>query len=206
MSVTMEKSSLKRYMYIILGNVLITGAYAFLTVPNEIVNGGITSFSMILEKIFSANMTVFVNGITILLLILCLLFLRKDFFIGSIFSSLCYLSLFSFFHSFDTGLFIPPVLCVCIAGIAVGCGYYLCIHAKSTAISFDVIALILHKKNPKINMAYMMGFINILVLLAGLAVYGPVSIMLGILFTGIQTLVLNSLQKLTVYLRNHKHK
>ena len=39
----------KRYLSIILGNLLITGAYAFITVPNKIVNGGVTSFSMILE-------------------------------------------------------------------------------------------------------------------------------------------------------------
>ena len=31
----------KRYLSIILGNLLITGAYAFITVPNKIVNGGV---------------------------------------------------------------------------------------------------------------------------------------------------------------------
>lgn len=191
-----KKETIKRYLYIILGNILITGAYAFITVPNEIVNGGVTSFSMILGELFSVNITVFVNAITLFLLFLCFVFLGKEFFIGSIFSCICYLSLFSFFHSFGIGLCVPPILCICIAGIAVGCGYYLCISVKSTAISFDVIALILNKKNPKLNMAYMMGMINVLVLLAGLAVYGPVSIILGIAFTGIQTFVLNTLQKI----------
>jgi len=191
----MISNSRKRYLYIILGNVLITGAYAFITVPNEIVNGGITSFSMILGELFFINMTVFVNAITLFLLLLCLFFLGKEFFVGSIFSCICYLSLFSFFHSFGTGLYIPRPVCVCIAGIAVGCGYFLCIRAKSTAISFDVIALIINQKNPKCNMAYVMGIINSLVLLTGLAVYGPSSVILGIVFTAIQTLVLNFLQK-----------
>lgn len=35
------------------GNILITGAYAFITVPNKIVNGGVTSFSMVLEEFSS---------------------------------------------------------------------------------------------------------------------------------------------------------
>ena len=39
-----------RYIKMIMGNVLIAGAYACITVPKEIVNGGVTSFSMILSK------------------------------------------------------------------------------------------------------------------------------------------------------------
>ena len=191
----LDKLDWKRYFCIILGNILITGAYAFITVPNEIINGGVTSFSMVLGKFFSINLSVFVNVITIFLLLLCLIFLGKDFFIGSIFSCVCYLSFFTFFHSFGIGLLLHPVFCILIAGITVGIGYYLCIHAKSTAISFDVIALILNKKNPKINIAFTMGIINVFVLLTGLAAYGPLSVILGIAFTAIQTFTLNQLQK-----------
>ena len=36
---------------IVVGNLLITFSYAFITVPNEIVNGGVTSFSMILSSV-----------------------------------------------------------------------------------------------------------------------------------------------------------
>lgn len=38
---------MKRIVCIFAGNVLITGTYAFITVPNEIINGGITSFSQL---------------------------------------------------------------------------------------------------------------------------------------------------------------
>ena len=47
----------KRYLSIILGNLLITGAYAFITVPNKIVNRGVTSFSMFMEEFTNNNMT-----------------------------------------------------------------------------------------------------------------------------------------------------
>ena len=70
----------KRYLSIILGNLLITSAYAFITVPNRIVNGGVTSFSMILEEVTSINLTYLVDFITILLLLLCYIFLGKTFF------------------------------------------------------------------------------------------------------------------------------
>ena len=100
----------KRYLSIILGNLLITGAYAFITVPNRIVNGGVTSFSMILEEVTSINLTYLVDFITILLLLLCYIFLGKTFFTGTVFSCICYLVFFSILHSTRLALIVPPAL------------------------------------------------------------------------------------------------
>ena len=185
-----KETFMKRILMIILGNLLITGAYAFITVPNEIINGGVTSFSMVLGQVCRMDISVFVNLLTLFLLLLCLVFLGREFFAGSVLSCVCYLSMFTFFHS----LGLPLPLCIMLAGILVGAGYYLCICAKSTAISFDIIALILNKKNPKVNIAYTMGIINTAVLLTGFMVFGLSSVLCGILFTAIQTFVLNTLQ------------
>ena len=182
---------MKRILMIILGNLLITGAYAFITVPNEIINGGVTSFSMVLGQVCRMDISVFVNLLTLFLL---LLFLGREFFAGSVLSCACYLSMFTFFHSLGLSLRLPLPLCIMLAGILAGAGYYLCICAKSTAISFDIIALILNKKNPKVNIAYTMGIINIAVLLTGFMVFGLSSVLYGILFTVIQIFVLNTLQ------------
>lgn len=177
------------------GNILITGAYAFITVPNKIVNGGVTSFSMVLEEFSSIPITYFVDFITILLLICCYIFLGKTYFTGTILSCICYLVFFSIFH--DTGLYLVmnPILCTVIAGVLVGIGYYFCISAKSTAVGFDVIALILNKKNPKVNIALCMYTINVCVLLFGLFAYGMISILMGIGFTALQSLTLNHFLK-----------
>lgn len=184
-----------RFLKIILGNILITGAYAFITVPNEIVNGGVTSFSMIAGRVTSIHISILVNLITVLLLLLCYVFLGKDFFMGTILSCICYLLFFSVFSSTGLSVSLPPALCVLSAGILVGCGYYFCISAKSTAVGFDVIALILNKKNPKINIALAMYTINVCVLLFGFLIYGIVSIVMGIVFTALQSLTLNLLLK-----------
>ena len=119
MKLSVTRQSIARCLKIILGNFLITGAYAFITVPNEIVNGGVTSFSMILGSISS----------------------------------------------------------------------------ESTAVGFDVIALILNKKNPRINIALTMYLINTCVLLFGLLSYGITSVLTGIGFTALQSLTLNCLLK-----------
>ena len=112
-----------RILKILFGNILITAAYAFLTVPNHIVNGGVTSFSMIFSEMVNINISIVVNTITILLLILCGLFLGRSFFNGSIFSCVCYLGFFTFFSSLDISFVTNPIILVLIAGTTIGIGY-----------------------------------------------------------------------------------
>ena len=192
----MKTISVKRILGIVSGNILITSAYAFITVPNEIINGGITSFSMVLGKLSGVDLSVFVNAITVLLLLLCLIFLGKKFFLGSIFSCVCYLFFFTVFHHLGWGLPFPRLVGLLLAGVLVGTGYSLCIRCESTAVGFDVVALILNRKNPKINVALAMCIINVLVLLSGFLVYGFWAVAEGILFTALQSGTLNILQKI----------
>lgn len=186
-----------RLFKIILGNILITASYAFLTVPNHIVNGGVTSFSMILSEMTGINISLIVNCITISLLVLCGIFLGKSFFSGSIFSCICYLGFFTFFSTLDVFFVTNPIILVLIAGTTIGVGYYFCISAKSTAIGFDVIALILNKYNPKINISIAMGTINVSVLMFGFFNYGIISVILGIILTVVQSFTLNNFLKFT---------
>lgn len=198
----MKNNSINKYRFfkIFFGNLLITSAYAFLTVPNHIVNGGVTSFSMIFSEIANLNISLVVNSITIFLLILCSLFLGRSFFNGSIFSCICYLTLFTFFSNLGLSLIkINQFFLVILAGFIIGLGYFFCISAKSTAIGFDVIALILNKYNPKINISLAMGIINISVLMFGFFNYGLMSIILGIILTIIQSSTLNLFLKIFNY-------
>lgn len=195
MKLSVTRQSIARCLKIILGNFLITGAYAFITVPNEIVNGGVTSFSMILGNLLSIDLTYLVDFFTILLLILCYIFLGKKFFTGTVFSCFCYLILFSVLHGLGYAILVHPVIGMVLAGFLVGTGYYFCISSESTAVGFDVIALILNKKNPKINIALTMYLINTCVLLFGFLSYGITSVLTGIGFTALQSLTLNCLLK-----------
>ena len=63
---------------ILIGNLLMGFAYAKWMKPNEIINGGVTSVAMILEKITGINILYLTNGVTILLLLICLLFLYYE--------------------------------------------------------------------------------------------------------------------------------
>lgn len=179
---------------IVVGNLLITFSYAFITVPNGIVNGGVTSFSMILSSVTDLGISFYTNCITILLLVLCLFFLGKSYLAKSIVSSACYMLFFSFFNGIGFGFAsIPMIISVLIAGLLVGIGYFLCLSAESSTVGFDVIALILHNKNNKIKVSKAMRYINLFVILLGLFSYGLLAVIYGVIFTYIQTTVVQLL-------------
>lgn len=179
---------------IVVGNLLITFSYAFITVPNGIVNGGVTSFSMILSSVTDLGISFYTNCITILLLVLCLFFLGKSYLAKSIVSSACYMLFFSFFNGIGFGFAsIPMIISVLIAGLLVGMGYFLCLSAESSTVGFDVIALILHNKNNKIKVSKAMRYINLFVILLGLFSYGLLAVIYGVIFTYIQTTVVHLL-------------
>ena len=179
---------------IVVGNLLITFSYAFITVPNGIVNGGVTSFSMILSSVTDLGISFYTNCITILLLVLCLFFLGKSYLAKSIVSSACYMLFFSFFNGIGFGFAsIPMIISVLIAGLLVGIGYFLCLSAESSTVGFDVITLILHNKNNKIKVSKAMRYINLFVILLGLFSYGLLAVIYGVIFTYIQTTVVHLL-------------
>lgn len=185
-----------RYIKIISGNILITAAYAFLTVPQKIVNGGVTSFSMIAASVLRCDTAVITNVMTLLLLALCYLFLGKDYFKGTVVGGICYMIFFTGFHALNVCLIPSRLLAAPVAAVLVGTGYYLCISERATAISFDTVALILNKRNPAVNVAGTIFIINLLVILLGIFEYGIWAVVLGAAFSGIQSLTLNLLLKM----------
>ncbi|MDM5309498.1 YitT family protein [Peribacillus frigoritolerans] len=174
---------MKDLLKIIAGNISMTFAYAYLIVPNEIINGGVTSSALLLNALLGYNIAMLANLVTGLLLIICLAFLGKEYFFKSIVSSLSYMVFFNFFYSLNIQFEMNIVLVIFISSILIAIGYYLCITANASTVGFDVIALILHHKNEKIDIAATIRIINLIVLILGLLVYGYASIVKGIAFT-----------------------
>lgn len=81
---------------IIFGNFLLALAYSKWMVPHGIINGGVTSLALVLQKMTTIPLPWLTNGLTISLLILCGIFLGKASFMKSIVSSLSYMFFFPF--------------------------------------------------------------------------------------------------------------
>lgn len=179
-----------------MGNILITLAYAFITVPQGIINGGVTSFSMSLSRIFPLSVSIFVTITTILIATACFFALEIDYFKGSLFCCFSYLILFNGFSSISYHPTLPTVISIPLAATLVGIGFFMCINSKATTVGTDTIAIIINKKISKISVATAMYALNIGVMLLGLSTYGFISLIKGFVFTSIQMIVLNSLLKL----------
>lgn len=178
------------YAIITIGNLLLTAAYAFLTVPNQIINGGVTSTSLLISHYLHVDISYISTPLTIILLIFGRIFLGKEFFIRSLYSSICYVIFFNFFHWTGITFPLPAFVCVVIAGVLVGLGHYLCLNQDSSTVGYDVIALYLHKLRPKWNPAIILRIIGMVILVIGVATFGIWSVVYGILFTIIQTQVI----------------
>ena len=178
---------------ILLGNLLISAAYAFITVPNNIINGGVTGLAQILSKLFGLDVAYMSNGITILLLLFSLFALGKAFFLKTILSSILYMGLFSALHMSGFAILLHPAIAAVLAGALVGFAYFCCIDANSSTAGFDVVAIAIHRKYPSRNIAVTMRYISIAILLIGCFSNGVEAVLYGILFTLVQTYVLNVL-------------
>lgn len=189
------KQKIKDYIVIMLGNISLTSAYAFLTLPNKVVNGGVTSTSLLISEILNIKINYVIDILTISLLVFGLVFISKDFFIKSLFSSICYMVFLNFFNSLELVFTTNLLLAVTIGGVLVGIGHYMCLSRDSSTVGYDVIALFLHKKNKKINVALTLRYISVAILIIGLYVFGIKSVIFGILFIFIQTSIMYILTK-----------
>lgn len=169
---------------IILGNILIAFAYAKWMKPHIIINGGVTSLAMILNRITSLDLLYYTYGLTFLLLLLCGLFLGRQNMFRSFLSSLCYTCFFAFFYKvipFNACLWLP--LDFLFSCLFIATGYYCCLSANASTVGMDVIALIIHKYYPKLKIASIIRLLNIVILMIGFFVFGLYSVVIGILFS-----------------------
>lgn len=178
---------------VVFGNILMGLAYAKWMQPDGIINGGVTSVAMILEKISNISIIYLSFALSGGLLLLCLIFLGKGNFFKSILSSLLYNLFFSLFYWWQINLQINLVVDFCLASLFIALGYYCCISANASTVGMDVIALILHKKNPRFNIAQGIRYLNWLVLAFGLFTYGLQSIIVGVAFSFVSSFLLAQL-------------
>lgn len=168
---------------ILIGNLVMALAYAKWMVPNNIINGGVTSLALVLRKVTSLSVTSLTNGLTLFLLVLCLFFLGKENFLKSVFSSVTYLFFFNLFYALPFQLHTVIWLDMVWACGAIAFGYYCSLSTNSSTVGVDVIALIIHQKKPRLKLASMIRNLNFAILALGLFVLGWQPIIWGIVFS-----------------------
>lgn len=194
---------------------IVTLAYLLVTVPYGIINGGVTSCSLILHRLPVTGVlpvSIWVAILEILLVILSYIFLGREVFEGSLFTCFFYVGTFNLlsfimpqrvydviysFGMIGNNPIIPAGTAaeLVIGAAALGFGYYLTVSRKATTAGMDTLALIIHSRHERVPVAWAMYALNVIVLLLGWWTYGIRNVLMGIAFAGIQASAMNLFMK-----------
>lgn len=188
-----KRQLLQSLLKILLGNIVMSFAYAKWMVPHQIINGGVTSIALILQRITQLSVTLWTNLLTLVLLAVCAIFLGRENFFKSLYSSLTYLVGFNLFSAWPLSITQTIWLDVPLASLAIAFGYYCCISENSSTVGVDVIALILHRYHPALKIAPLIRNINFVVLGIGWFIFGWRSILAGLAFSFLYAAILKKL-------------
>ena len=188
--------SLKRVirdsLLVVLGNAVVAFGVAVFAVPSDLIVGGATGLSLIIEQFVSVNYATIVFGINMVMLIIGFLVLGKKFAAGTILSS--------FIFPFFLGLFeaIPQfqhitndiLLSAIYAEIFTGVGLGIVFRLGYSTGGMDVPPIILNKKKG-VSVALAINVLDIMILVGQVFFSSFEGILYGIITVFVSTFVLD---------------
>lgn len=186
-----NKSKLKRYTSFCFGCLIMAIAFNLFLSPNDIVSGGVSGISIILNHTFSINRSTFILITNLFLLVLSYQFLGKEKTRGSILGSLLFpifveltsnINLFLNMNNSDL------LLSAIFAGVLYGFGSGMIFKAGFTTGGTDILNQII-AKYLKVGMGQSILMVDgLIVLLAGV-IFGPTKIMYSIIVIYLQSFI-----------------
>lgn len=175
-------SKVKNILLLLLGNLILACGTSFFILPNNILSGGVTAISIILDSLLGINRVFTIYALNIVLFILGAVCLGKAFAAKALMSTILYPTFIALLSPFYDPEFcaVDPILAAIFAGVIMGTGLGLVFRANGSSGGMDIPALILHKylHIPQGNAVFVIDFLTVS---AGLMVFGLNSLLIGIL-------------------------
>ena len=178
-----NKSKFKSYAQFCLGCLLVAISFNWFLAPNDLVPGGVSGFSVIINHLLGINKSIIILGLSLFLLILSYIFLGKNKTRGSILGSLLFplfveiTSNISEIIQIDTS---QLLLSAVFGGILYGFGAGIIFKAGFTTGGTDILNQII-SKYAKVSMGKSMLICDgTIVLLSGI-VFGPTKLMYSVI-------------------------
>ena len=158
--------NLKSYMLVILGSCLTASAFGLFVLPNGFAAGGVTGFSVLLQKIIPLPVSVLVLIVNLSLFLLGWIFVGKDFVFKTLLTSIIFPFVLEITQQIDIfrELSSDSFVCSILAGALLGLGCGLILMGNGSGGGFDILGVILNKKFgiPVSVVMYVCDFIIIL--------------------------------------------
>lgn len=169
-----NKKSLTRIIYFILGLFSFSFGFTFFLLPNNLVFGGVSGLSIIFKELFNFDTSLFVLIVSVALLGLSFIFLGKEKTFGSVLGSLLlpvFLELTNILSKYVVLEEIELILSAIFGGLLAGVGLGLVYKAGFTTGGTDIINQIMHKYL-KISLGKSMLIVDILIVSSSIFVFG----------------------------------
>ena len=143
-----EVFSLKRIMWVLIGNTIYSCGIAAFVLPNDLITGGTTGIALILEHYFGLPIGLSVAIFNIVMFILAILILGKSFALTALISTFYFPWILSqsqkvqFIQNMTDDFLLGSIF----AGLMLGLGVGLVIRAGASTGGMDIPPLILNKK------------------------------------------------------------
>ena len=171
--------SWKDMMYIVVGSFILALSFQVFLLPNEIVSGGVSGITIILNNLFGWEPAYIQYAFNIPLLILSLVLLGKEVFFKSILGSLLlpfFVDLVSGFEAWTTN----PMLAALFGGVTTGIGIGLVYKSKGSTGGTSTLAQIIEKYT-NVTMGEAVSLTDGFVLVLGFITFNIETIMYGII-------------------------
>lgn len=190
-----KKNWIKDLILVLLGNLIIACEVAFIVLPNDLLDGGVAGLSVALQPLIPIDPVWTINGLTIGLFLLGLIFLGKAFALKTVVSAIAYPVFVTLLSSvaaqFPESTFVlPDYLAAVYAGVLAGFGLGLAFRANASTGGMDIPALIL-RKYAKIPSGQAVMIIDVLTVSLGIFTYGLQKALVGIITAFIAGQVIN---------------
>ncbi|SFQ25924.1 Uncharacterized membrane-anchored protein YitT, contains DUF161 and DUF2179 domains [Lachnospiraceae bacterium XBB1006] len=186
------KNQLKTIFWVIVGNFIYALAVQIFLVPSNIVTAGATGLGLILQHLLHIDLSMAVLGINVVLMLLGLVCLGKEFFIGSLAGSLSFPLELAFVEKVLDGVVLTkdPLLCTIFLGLSVGLSLAVIIRAGASSGGMDIPPIILYRKF-KVPMSASMYAFDGCIVIALCKFYPIESILYGIILVMVYTMAMD---------------
>lgn len=182
----------RQLLIVMLGNLLLAFSISALVLENHFVAGGVSGIGVVLHAYLGVSVSLSVAIINILLFVIGLIFIGREFALTTLISSILFPIFLSFFENSPVfhGLLQDPLLISLIAGCLTGVGLGIIIKSGASTGGVDIIAILMNKKF-KVPVSITLYATDLIILLGQVALNDMNHIIYGIIIIIITSLTLN---------------
>lgn len=174
------KETIKSYVLLAIGNLLLAISVVFFFIPNNVLSGGVAGLAIALFPFFRIDVEIMINAIIIITFILGTIFLGKEFAIKTIASSIMYPLFISVLNTVPFQPLLDPMIAALYGGAIAGLGLGVTFSTGASTGGMDVPPLILQKFTG-IRVSIWVMIVDALTVLLGMASYSINEVLIGFL-------------------------